>query len=265
MSSLAAGPDLSGWNGYLDGSENLVLLKELLCDRYEAEFFWSTDFGAGFVDACAWEGLLPMATRVAVPASQGGGGLELFTPKWHLSRCVLYPQDWRLPRSVKRRARGLVLTVNRRFDEVLAACRARHGAEWLRPPLVAVFGQLFEERHLARWRTRFSSVELWDETKLVAGEIGYFWGSAYTSLSGFYAQSGSGSVQLAVLARLLFRHGLGLWDLGMELPYKLALGARLLERRQFMEAIPRLQAGAVDLGQLENREWDCVVELEAGQ
>jgi leucyl/phenylalanyl-tRNA--protein transferase len=79
------------------------------------------------------------------------------------------------------------------------------------------------------------SVELYDGDELVAGEIGYTCGAAYTSMSGFHLRSGSGSVQLAALGVLLQRAGFAFWDLGMPMEYKQALGARVVPRETFFD------------------------------
>ena len=86
--------------------------------------------------------------------------------------------------------------------------------------------------------------------RLVAGEIGVFAGSCYTSLTGFRRESGSGTVQLAATARYLEAVGVALWDLGMPLDYKAVLGAHNVSRKEFLslfraarEKAPRRAAG----------------------
>mmetsp|Transcript_24166 Transcript_24166/g.65433 ORF Transcript_24166/g.65433 Transcript_24166/m.65433 type:complete len:458 (-) Transcript_24166:204-1577(-) len=84
--------------------------------------------------------------------------------------------------------------------------------------------------------TRMASFELWDrEGRLVAGELGCINGCCYTSFSGFHRVANSGSVQLALTARLLERAGFRFWDLGQEFEYKTKLGASLWPRLRFLE------------------------------
>jgi Leu/Phe-tRNA-protein transferase len=81
-----------------------------------------------------------------------------------------------------------------------------------------------------------------EKWRLVAGELGFAVGATYTSLTGFTDESGAGSVQLAALGRWLLSRGYQLWDLGMEMKYKIDLGAALVPRHRFVRAVRLLQA-----------------------
>ncbi|MFH2115553.1 MAG: hypothetical protein ABIJ86_13720, partial [Spirochaetota bacterium] len=83
-------------------------------------------------------------------------------------------------------------------------------------------------------RVKFISVELWRDGILVAGELGYAVGSSYASLSGFRSLSGAGTVQLAALAGLLAESGFRIWDLGMPMQYKTALGGHSIPRHEYL-------------------------------
>eukprot|EP00392_Amoebophrya_sp_AT5.2_P000359 g359.t1 len=102
-------------------------------------------------------------------------------------------------------------------------------------------------------RVDFWSVELFDEEgRMVAGELGYTNGGIYTSLTGFYrheghrtaaAASGAGSAQLYLLGDWLIARGVQVWDLGMDLPYKAELGARVVSREDWLELVRELRVG----------------------
>lgn len=82
-------------------------------------------------------------------------------------------------------------------------------------------------------RVRFHSIELWQDGKLVAGELGFSVGGIYTSQTGFRTGSGTGSIQLFVLGQLLLERGCKLWDFGMEMGYKNDLGASTIPRAEW--------------------------------
>jgi len=161
---------------------------------------------------------------------------DLFLPKLHLERCLLDPRDTRVTATARRESRRYSLSVNRAFGTVLSSCVAIHGADWLVGDLTRAFMALHAQRYSRR--VAFVSVELWaaDEggPDPVAGEIGYAVGGAYASLTGYTARSGAGTVQLAALGGLLAKLGVRVWDLGMAMDYKLALGGRALPRELFL-------------------------------
>jgi len=113
--------------------------------------------------------------------------------------------------------------------------QATQGGEPVQPEPVA------EDHGRPALAATIHSVELWAEeggdsqpVRLVAGEIGYVCGTMYTSLTGFYRESGAGTVQLLAVAGLLLRAGVQCWDLGMNHDYKDNLGAQDLERADFV-------------------------------
>lgn len=161
---------------------------------------------------------------------------------------------------VAKRAKGFYLTVNTCFDAVVRGCQRQHGEGcWLHAPLVRAFRALHEPATGAaptvatsnlkdgthhEWPdrgVRTHSFELWRDTEsgpqLAAGELGYSTGGCYTSLSGFFTVASAGTVQCIATACLLKREGFRFWDLGMELPYKLQLGARCIPRTDFLRKL----------------------------
>ena len=83
-------------------------------------------------------------------------------------------------------------------------------------------------------KVQFHSVELWRDGILIAGEIGYTVGASYTSLTGFHTVNSSGTAQLYALGKLLDKKGYAVWDMGMYVPYKMAIGGKLYGRDAFL-------------------------------
>jgi leucyl/phenylalanyl-tRNA--protein transferase len=202
---------------------------DALADWFEAEypdeFCASSSFDPDFVDTFCAAGFIPMAAK-------GEDGSEYLIPKLHILRSVLDPCDVSVTRTARRESSRYTFRLDSRFDEVLEACVATHGEDWLRPPLLTCWRELFATRDSRL--SRFASMELYEADRLVAGEVGVFSGACYTSLTGFKRVSGSGTVQLAALARYLEAAGVRLWDLGMPLDYKATLGARNVSRSEFL-------------------------------
>jgi hypothetical protein len=155
---------------------------------------------------------------------------------------------------------------------------------WLYPPIVSAFEEINKRtietnghgvdaflvdnktnKRCGTTQVRLYSVEVWDLSgSLVSGEIGHSVGGIYTSLTGFSNQDNAGSVQLLALGKLLMQCGFEYWDLGMEMEYKIRLGAELMSRTDFVREIHRTRAERKDtvlriIGKHNARElidWD---------
>ncbi|KAE9230291.1 hypothetical protein PF005_g3539 [Phytophthora fragariae] len=182
------------------------------------DFYVSRHFDPLLLSHLMYEGFLPIASDFQDQC--------FLLPKLHRQRCVLLVnpmQPEHVPKAVRKRAKKNKLVLNRDFDGVVAGCHEKHGIPWLYPPIVESFKTLFQagdngvELFPGR-RVRFFTVEIYDVTtdSLVAGELGYTVGSVYTSLTGFRFK---------------------MWDLGMSMDYKMGLGAKDLERDDFLEQL----------------------------
>lgn len=216
---------------------------ELLPDLYrtlpkDEEFAACVGYRPEDVARVARHGYLPMTMGDLLPA-------YVLLIKCHVTRSVLAFDDLHISRSTQRHTRRYQLTIDTDFDRVLAAIDAHHADNWIVPELAACFRAL-HRRPVGG--VSFHSVELRDTGGgLVAGEIGYAVGRVYTSVTGFHAVSGAGTVQLVLLAHVLQRAGAAFWDLGMESDYKARLGAHGVPRADFVPQY-REHAAAESIG-----------------
>lgn len=222
------------------------------------EFCLSARIDAAMVAAVCRHGYLPMAQLVL--------GVPILLIKLHEFRCVLDFTAVRVPRSTRRRARGTYLLAEGEVGSTLRAIERAHDDSWIIPPLSAALDELHRSPrggvsvHAFTLRT---DVDVGAE--ILAGEIGYAVGAVYTSLSGYRLRSGAGMVQLAALAGLLADYGYAFWDLGMEVRYKLDLGARLVERATFLERYRRAAAEMPRIALFESGHRRPVNPLSAGE
>ena len=226
--------------------------------HYHDDFYIAKSFDPRLVAQLMVEGFLPIA-----------GSSRFLLPKLHLERCVLKLRphsNLHISKSTRKKSKRFELSLNTAFDEVVRGCHKQHGINWLFPPIVSAFltmqqttmqngefeAQLVENGSFQPSDTiplRFYSVEIWNAAtgELAGGELGYSVGGIYTSLTGFTREDAAGSVQLAALGKLLLQCGFLYWDLGMEMDYKIQLGAELIGRSDYVREVHRTRVENKDL------------------
>ena len=216
----------------LDSPDDLPHVPGLLQDAgpsgQPSEFCASLRTDPEMVGKAAASGYIPMGLEV--------GSRSALLVKLNTQRCILEFPHLHVGKSTRRRARGLHIVTDRDAARCLEAIVDYHPERWLIEPLCRSLLSLHQK---PRYGVAVRSVEIYRGERLVAGEIGYTCGAVYTSLSGFHRESGAGSVQLACLGRALADRGFAFWDLGMEVDYKLRLGAHLVSRDQFLTRFRR--------------------------
>jgi len=220
------------------------LAQPLWLEKAEADtartLYWSDDWSPEFYVALARAGFLSTAIEYSGPPF-------LLLPELQDSYAVL---DWdrlRVDRSVRSlmfksdpaSGTGLDVSLTREVGAVLEAISAYHLPSWLHPPYLELMLTLSklqsEDFRLVATELRETST-----TQLVAGELGYFFGATYTSLTGFFNRTdrrwnNCGKLQMVLLAYRLQELGVAFWNLGHPyMPYKLKLGARILPRAEFL-------------------------------
>jgi Leu/Phe-tRNA-protein transferase len=207
-----------------------------IVDKHGNEFCWSLYFDPPFLARLFYSGFLPICTDLG----DSSGSLYCLLPKLHYERAVLVMSDgMHISKKVKKKAAKYALSINQAFDEVIEGVWEEHGENcWLHAPLVEGLRDLVRECILTGPVEVFS-VELWsvETDRLVAGEIGYRVGAIYTSMTGFFCESGTGSIQLASLGRWLVGRGFKVWDFGMMMDYKRDIGCQSIQREQFVQLV----------------------------
>ena len=129
-----------------------------------------------------------------------------------------------------------IITINKNFDAVLNRIKEYHkDKNWLTDKYI----KTLKSCRMSNCKTQIISVELWDDKKLIAGEIGYINGSIYTSLSGFFDRenySNFGKIQLIAFALILKKSGFTFWNMGHPyMDYKFQMGATEYKRNDFLK------------------------------
>ena len=135
------------------------------------------------------------------------------------------------------RARGLKITANQCFSDVMAACADR-AETWINPEITALYTALHRIGHA-------HSIEVWREAELIGGLYGVSLGAAFFGESMFSRQSNASKIALVGLVARLNLGGFRLLDMQFLTPHLASLGGVEIAREDYqkqLEAALPLQA-----------------------
>ena len=146
-------------------------------------------------------------------------------------RMVLLPRQFRVSRSFRKRLRLITcqVTVNKAFDEVVAACAAPRkddSGTWILPEMHSAYAAL-HTLGVAH------SVEVWLQGKLVGGLYGLAMGRVFFGESMFSRISDASKIAFAALAAQLNAGLLDLVDCQVHNSHLARLGALEISRQDF--------------------------------
>lgn len=168
-------------------------------------------------------------------------------------RMVLFCEDFRFHRSLRKRARtlsedsGWSLAVSADFDAVVHACaRPRRGQRgtWITPEVIDAYTALHRQGFA-------QSVELRYHNELQAGLYGVSIGRMFFGESMFTLLKDGSKLALAALVGLLKREGFTMIDCQQQTDHLALLGARPIPRKLYIEQIQ-------DLCRREPPNWSAV-------
>jgi len=156
-------------------------------------------------------------------------------------RAVLFPEEFRLARSLAKTLRngGLTLTLDADFEGVIDGCAAPRAASpgtWITAEMRAAYLRLHELGHA-------HSLEVWHSGALAGGLYGVRLGAVFFGESMFSRVRDASKAALAHLVALARRHGLAVIDCQLPSRHLASLGARSIPRSQF-QALLREHAHA---------------------
>lgn len=158
---------------------------------------------------------------------------------WHCpeKRAILEFADLHIPASLARarRKNEFTFTIDKAFREVMHECslayRPGQGGTWITPDFERVYGQLHDEGMA-------HSAEAWDtEGNLAGGIYGIDAGGVFCGESMFYKKPNASKLALLFLIDHLRSHGSTWLDAQVMTPHMEVLGARNIERSEFLEKL----------------------------
>lgn len=147
-------------------------------------------------------------------------------------RMVLFPKQIKIHRSLRKRLKrgDFQITFDQDFAQVIALCaqlRQNREGTWITPEMQAAYLEL-HQRGFAH------SVEVWQGAELVGGLYGLALGQVFFGESMFSRVSDASKVALVALAQRLDALNFELIDCQVYSPHLASLGAREIERDEFL-------------------------------
>jgi leucyl/phenylalanyl-tRNA--protein transferase len=166
-------------------------------------------------------------------------------PLWYspAPRMVLFPEEFRLTRSLKKtlRAGKFEVRFDTDFPAVMDACattpRAGQDGTWITPEMKEAYVRL----HELGWA---HSVETYEGNVLVGGLYGLAIGRMFYGESMFSHRTDASKVAFAHLVRYLVANQLGMIDCQMYTDHLASLGGREIPRDLFLTRLSALTAAA---------------------
>ena len=154
-------------------------------------------------------------------------------------RLVLYPQEFKISRSLKKviNRNTFTLKIDTAFDDVIQACagvrRKKQDGTWIVDDMITAYHKL----HNAGFAHSF---EAWKDDILVGGLYGVSLGRCFFGESMFSCQSNASKVALVFLVEFLQQRSFELIDCQVTTEHLLSVGAREIPRKRFPERTCRL-------------------------
>lgn len=161
-------------------------------------------------------------------------------------RAILDFNELHIPRRLARvqRQTSFVFTIDQAFESVIVSCanveRRGETGTWITPQMIRAYCELHKKGHA-------HSVEVWEGNTLVGGLYGVDAGGAFSGESMFCHRSNASKLALLHLIEHLGKRGLGWLDIQMMTPHMAALGARTIERSEFLQRLSLAQQRKIAL------------------
>jgi len=178
------------------------------------------------------ERLLAAYAQGIFPWYSAGQPVLWWTPN---PRAVLFPEELRISRSLRRRLRGgeYRTACDGRFGDVIRGCaapRASGGGTWLTPEMIAAYQNLHELGYA-------HCVETHCAGELVGGLYGVCLGRVFFGESMFSTRTDASKVALVRLVEEARARGIVLIDCQVPNSHLQSLGSRSIQRTEFLDIL----------------------------
>lgn len=148
-------------------------------------------------------------------------------------RFVLFPEELKISKSMRTvlKRNTFTFTINKAFDEVIKNCKEKARTDqdgtWITDAVEAAYVEMHQKGYA-------HSAETWMEGKLVAGLYGIRLGQVFFGESMFSHQSNGSKFAFIKYVELLKSEGIAIIDCQVFTEHLESLGARMIERNEFL-------------------------------
>jgi len=169
-------------------------------------------------------------------------------------RLLLYPEKFKVRKSFRRvlRSGRYSVSFDRAFAEVIRHCATVHRAgqdhTWIVPEMQEAYIRLYEEGFA-------HSVEVYRGEELVGGLYGLAMGKVFFGESMFSLASDASKVAFKALSDVLGAKGYDFIDCQMKTDHMVGLGAEVVSREKYLDALHEALQKPSDLGKWQHFTW----------
>jgi len=155
-------------------------------------------------------------------------------------RLILSPKDFKISKSLKKSRKKFTIKYNKNFEEVISTCKDLRADTWISDDMVKAYKDLHVKGYA-------KSIECYKDEKLVGGLYGVMIGSVFCGESMFSTATDASKVALWELCELMSEKGGDFIDCQMPTEHLLSMGAKKIERKDFLEKLSTCRDKKVDL------------------
>jgi len=155
-------------------------------------------------------------------------------------RLLLFPKDFKISKSLKKSRKKFTIKYNENFEEVISTCKALRSDTWISDDMIKAYKALHVKGYA-------KSIECYKDEKLVGGLYGVMIGSVFCGESMFSTATDASKVALWALCDFMSKNGGDFIDCQMPTEHLLSLGAKEVERKDFLEKLSTCRDKKVDL------------------
>ncbi len=157
-------------------------------------------------------------------------------------RFVLFPDELKVSKSMRPyfNQKKFTVTLDTQFEAVMRGCQTtprqwQYGGTWITEDMVAAYVRLHELGYA-------HSVEVWKAEELVGGLYGVALGKVFFGESMFARETNASKFGFITIVKKLQEKGFQLIDCQQETNHLRSLGARAIDRKEFLAILQKNQA-----------------------